>query len=208
MIDFDALKDEELAILANVDESAINAIIRRFEPLIGGIVSGFFLKGGDRDDLMQAGRVGVMEAVRAFDVTKNANFRTFATRCVQRKVVDAVRADSAKRNAPLNDGVSIEGSTSGEDDTMAIGNVIGTKGTPEQGSIEKEDYTEMVEAIKGSVTDRDIAILALYLDDNSYAQIAEAVGVEVKTVDNTIQKIKRKINAFRTQLKSTKTDKS
>ena len=193
MSNFDALKDEELAILAKVDGRAMNAIIRRCEPLIGGNVSGYYLKGGDRDDLMQAGRVGVMEAVKAFDVTKGGSFRTLATKCVQRKLVDAVRADSTKGNQPLNAAVSIESQPSGEDDAPTIENVIGTKGTPEQHHIEKESFGEMVDAIKGWATDRELEILALYLDRMSYADIALAVGTDTKAVDNAIQKIKRKI---------------
>lgn len=193
MTSFKSLSDEELAILAKVDERAMNEIIKRFEPMIGGRVSGYYLVGGDRDDLMQAGRVAITEAVRSFDVTKGGSFITLATLCVKRKLIDAVKSDNTMRNHALNQAVSIDGTLQGEDDAPGIENVISAKGTPEQYHIERESFDETVNAIVGVSTERELDVLAMYLEGKTYAEIAVKLGTDKKYVDNAIQKIKRKI---------------
>lgn len=190
---FAGLTDEELAVLAKVDERAMTEIIKRFEPMIGGKVQGFYLTGGDRDDLMQAGRMAVIEAVRAYDPAKGGSFRTLAALSIKRRLIDAVKADNKKGNVALNEAVSIEGSHSGEDDAPAIENVISTKGTPEQNHIERESYDETVSAITKNATELELTVLTMYLDGLSYANIASEIGRDKKFVDNTIQKLKRKI---------------
>ena len=187
------LTDEQLAELAKTDERAMDEIIRRFEPMVGGKVSAFYLVSGDRDDLMQAGRLAITEAVRSYDAAKGGSFVTFAALCVKRKLIDAVKADNTMRNQALNQALSIDGTLGNEDDALSFENIISAKGTPEQHHLEREAYDETLSAIVNATTAVELDVLSMYLDGKSYAEIADSIGTDKKHVDNTIQKIKRKI---------------
>lgn len=204
MKSFDALNDDELAVLARSDNMAMEALIRRFEPLVRGKARSFYIVGGDADDLMQAGRLALTDAVKSYDLGKSGGFKTFAGVCVKRKLIDAIKSANRLKHLPLNGAMSIDGAPGDEEDSPAIENVIPSGDNPELSYIETENYNETVSLIRTELSQTELDILRLYLSGKNYAEIALAISNKPKYVDNSIQRIKRKIRRALGTVDSTK----
>ena len=200
------LNDDELAILARSDDMAMESLIRRFEPLVRGKARSFYLVGGDGEDLVQIGRVALSDAVKSYDPARSGGFKTFALICVKRKLIDAIKSANRLKHLPLNGAMSIDGAPDGED-APAIENVIPSRDNPEVTYIETEDYNETVSTIKTELSRLELEILRLYLSGKNYSEIASVISNKPKYVDNSIQRIKRKIRKALAVSDSTKISK-
>ena len=157
----------------------------------------FFLAGGDSEDLIQEGMLGLLSAIREFRSDRGARFRTFAELCVRRRIISVVRAAAGGKHSPLNDYVSLDPSLFlAHQDFTFFGTAYHQQRNPEDVVIHEENLSTLEEAIRKGLTGLEAQVLACYLHGLSYAEIAEEVQRSTKSVDNAVQRIRRKIAQY------------
>ncbi|PWM75254.1 MAG: RNA polymerase sporulation sigma factor SigH [Bacillota bacterium] len=182
--------DEELCARAQGgDLGALNALFDRYRTMVKSIVHSYFLSGGDREDLLQEGMIGLFKAVNGYN--GKAGFKTFAALCVKRNVLSAIRLSGRDKHKPLNNYVSLSGA--GEDGAgyeLLVGREVLD---PETEYINNESLAELTEGIHFTLSKFERKVLALYLDGYSYENIGEKLGKSAKSADNALQRIRKKI---------------
>lgn len=190
-----SITDETLCAQAAAgDRAAEETLVLRYTRLVRACARPFFLAGGDSEDLIQEGMMGLLLAIREFRPDRKAQFPTFAALCVRRRIISAVRAASGGKHCPLNNYVSLEPSLfSANQDVASLGTAYRRQGNPEDVVIHEETLSALEEAIQRQLTGLEAQVLALYLNGLSYSEIAEEVQRSTKSVDNAVQRIRRKI---------------
>ena len=189
-VQFQELSDEELCrSAAHGDTQAESELVRRYGQLVRACARPLFLAGGDSEDLIQEGMLGLLTAIRGFDPGRDAAFRTFAEICVRSRLMSAVRAAQGGKHAPLNHSVSFEPPLFDGTNSYLFSSVA----SPEDVIIGREELKERLDALKGQLSELEAKILTPYLNGLSCAEIAERVGRSQKSVDNAIQRIRRKV---------------
>ncbi|MBR5782747.1 MAG: sigma-70 family RNA polymerase sigma factor [Clostridia bacterium] len=174
--------DQNLLIRAKAgDQTAYVEILEFFTPLLRMITSSYFLIGGDREDLFQEGCLGLYGAVCSYEAEKNDNFIKYAKICIHRALLSAVKRDSRLKNASLN--TSIPLSDAPELKEMSAEDIV----------LGRERLVEVYEKIEDKLTDREHRVLSLFVDGNSYKEIAEKLGINAKAVDNALTRIRGKL---------------
>ena len=173
---------------AKGDPAAEEELAVRYARLVRACARPLFLAGGDSEDLIQEGMVGLLTAIRSFDPGRDAAFRTFAEVCVRSRMLTAIRAAQGGKHAPLNHSVSYEPPLF--DGTNAY--LFSSAESPEDVVIGREELRERLEALKGRLSKFEAQILPPYLSGLSCGEIAQRVGRSQKSVDNAIQRIRRK----------------
>lgn len=182
--------DETLSQMATLgDTSAEEELIGRYARLVRICARPLFLVGGDSEDLIQEGMLGLLGAVRAFDHTRNVTFRTFAETCIRNRLTSAIKAALRTKHKPLNDSVSIE--TPQFDSNEVYHSTL--KLSPEDLIIGQEEKRELLNRLKNQLSPLEAEILPHYLDGFSCAEIAHTVGKSPKSVDNAVQRIRKKL---------------
>ena len=181
--------DEELCLgAARGDSQAETELVSRYGWLVRACARPLFLAGGDSEDLIQEGFLGLLTAIRSFDPARDAGFHTFAEVCIRSRLLSAVRAAQGGKHAPLNHSVSYEPPLF--DGPSAY--LFSSAESPEDVVIGREERKERLEALKGRLSKFEAQILPPYLDGLSCGEIAQRVGRSQKSVDNAIQRIRRK----------------
>ncbi|MBE6935936.1 MAG: sigma-70 family RNA polymerase sigma factor [Ruminococcaceae bacterium] len=187
---YEALSDEALlASLADGDSAAQDALIRRYTRLIRACARPYFLNGGDSEDLLQEGLLGLLSAIRSYDPAKSS-FRTFAVLCIRRSIISAVRAAQNHNNAILNDSLSIDQVLSEDGTSLPL-----TAQDPEALIIHRDERRRLERELSRSLSDFEQHVLTLYLKGLSYREMASALGRPPKSIDNAVQRIRRKYEA-------------
>ena len=177
--------DESLVERAQAgDKQATEELLSRYAGLVRGRARGFFLVGGETEDLIQEGMIGLYRAVSEYRVDREGgmSFKNFAYLCVSRRIIDAVKASARKKNVPLNNYVSLFQS----EWEMPVS-------SPEDEVIRGEDRREFLQKMSKELSDFEFRVTVMYLDGLSCAEICEATGKEEKSVDNAIQRSKKKL---------------
>ncbi|MDY3905589.1 sigma-70 family RNA polymerase sigma factor [Pseudoflavonifractor phocaeensis] len=164
-------------------------MVRRYGQLVRACARPLFLAGGDSEDLIQEGMLGLLAAIRSFDPDRDAAFRTYAEICVRSRLHSAVRAAQGGKHAPLNHSVSFEPPLF--DGTNA--HLFSSAESPEDVIIGREELKERLDALKGQLSELEAKILPPYLNGLTCGEIARRVGRPQKSVDNAIQRIRRKV---------------
>ncbi len=190
--------DESLcAQAASGDRAAEETLVLRYTRLVRVCARPFFLAGGDSEDLIQEGMLGLLSAIREFRPQRGASFRTFAELCVRRRIISVVRAAAAGKHTPLNDSVSLDPSLFlANQDFTSFGMAYHQHRNPEDVVIHEENLSALEEAIRKGLTRLEAKVLAYYLNGLSYAEIAEEVHRSTKSVDNAVQRVRRKIAQY------------
>ena len=187
---FDRLSDEELCLQrVSGNSGAEEELVRRYGQLVRACARPLFLAGGDSEDLIQEGMMGLLTAIRSYDPQKAASFRTYAEICIRSKLVTAVRAAQRDKHLPLNHSISFE--TPLFDGTSEF--LFPSEESPEDVVIGREELQERLDALKGQLSGFEAEILSYYLGGLSCAEIASRVGRSYKSVDNAVQRIRRKM---------------
>lgn len=194
MVNFSVLSDSELLNLARSgDKDAENALILRYRRLVKAVARPFFLAGGDSEDLQQEGMIGLLSAIREYDSKVGASFHTYAEICVRRRIISAAKSASRRKHAPLNDGVSLDELLSDENQlSLALGPQRFCRG-PEDQVLEQERACDFISSYSRHLSAFERTILTHYLDGCSCAEIAARCGRSAKSVDNAIQRIRKKL---------------
>ncbi len=179
---------------ASGDRIAEEALVMRYNRLVRICARPFFLAGGDSEDLIQEGMVGLLNAIREFDPMKGAAFRTYAETCIRNRIRSAIRAASRDKHTPLNHSVSFETPLlDGNTDSFPFLSPQGAGPNPEDVLISREEQEERLGTLKGQLSGFEAKILRLYLQGLSYVEIAEQANRSPKAVDNAVQRIRRKV---------------
>src|SRR6266550_4237841 len=178
------LEDLQLVIKArNGDSVAMDALIRRYTGFVRLKASSYFLAGGDNDDLLQEGLIGLYKAVRDFRADKETSFRSFAELCVTRQIITAIKTATRFKHSPLNTYVSFSHKPAGQDGVHEPSVMV----------ISTEELQSLVMCLGTGLSTLEADALRLYLEGSSYEEMAERLGCDTKTIDNALQRVKRKI---------------
>ena len=192
------LEDLQLVIRArNGDGTALDVLIRRYTGFVRLKASSYFLAGGDAEDLVQEGLIGLYKAVRDFRSDKETSFRSFAELCVTRQIITAIKTATRFKHAPLNTYVSFSHTPAGQEaeGECTLGDALPGPGVndPSVCVISTEELQSLVFCLGTGLSPLEADALRLYLDGLSYEGMAEELGCDTKTIDNALQRVKRKI---------------
>jgi RNA polymerase sporulation-specific sigma factor len=192
------LEDLQLALKArNGDDVAMDQLIRRYTGFVRLKASSYFLAGGDSEDLIQEGLIGLYKAVRDYRTDKETSFRSFAELCVTRQIITAIKTATRFKHAPLNTYVSFSHTPAGQesDGDCTLGDALPGSAVDEPSVcvISTEELQSLVGCLGTSLSGLESDSLRLYLEGSSYEQMAEELGCDTKTIDNALQRVKRKI---------------
>lgn len=198
--DLNDLDDEQLVYAAqNNDTRATNVLMKRYRDFVSTKVRTYFLVGADRDDIFQEGMIGLYKAVRDFDIKKCPSFKAFAGVCVSRRIITAIKSANRQKHIPLNSYVSLDKSVYDDDSSDgAYINVIQEPYSvnPESIVIDRENMDKIEYQISKTLSKLELQVLVYYLRGMNYREISELIKKDVKSVDNAIQRIKRKLEAI------------
>src|SRR5580765_274895 len=192
------LADLQLVVRArNGDGDALEALIRRYTGFVRLKASSYFLAGGDPDDLIQEGLIGLYKAVRDFRHDKETSFRSFAELCVTRQIITAIKTATRFKHSPLNSYISFSHTPAGQDPDgeCTLGDAL--PGSPVNDPvvcvISSEELQSLVFCLGTGLSQLEADALRLYLEGSSYEQMADELGCDTKTIDNALQRVKRKV---------------
>ena len=188
--------DEKLAALAQGgDDRAFDYLLDKYRVLVRKKSSSYYIIGADRDDIIQEGMIGLFKAVRDFDPGREASFKTFADICVSRQMLTAVKNALRQKHAPLNFYVSLNKPIAESDGESELADVFGGNemANPEDIVINREKADCLEVKVNEALSRFELRVLSLYLQGNSYLSIGKAIGKDSKSVDNAIQRIRKKI---------------
>jgi RNA polymerase sporulation-specific sigma factor len=192
------LEDLQLVVKArNGDGQALDQLIRRYTGFVRLKASSYFLAGGDSEDLIQEGLIGLYKAVRDFRHDKETSFRSFAELCVTRQIITAIKTATRFKHSPLNTYVSFSHTPAGQDQDgeCSLGDALPgpSVNDPSVCVISTEELQSLVFALGSGLSKLEADALKLYLEGSSYEEMAEDLGCDTKTIDNALQRVKRKI---------------
>jgi len=192
MEDYRKISDEELAVISRADECAAEALMTRYKKAVKSIARQYFLAGGEEDDLIQEGTLGLFKAITTYDGV--SAFKNYALKCIRSSIISTVRKSTSDKSKALNGYIPIY---AGEDDDKTPFIKDGVI-DPEEEYINVEAAREFMANVKQALSGYEYDILTTYLEGYSYADIAARVKKNVKSVDNAVQRIRKKIAKVKT----------
>jgi RNA polymerase sporulation-specific sigma factor len=191
------VEDLRLVLRArNGDDAALDALVRRYTGFVRLKASSYFLAGGESDDLIQEGLIGLYKAVRDFRSDKDTSFRSFAELCITRQIITAIKTATRFKHSPLNTYVSFSHTPAGQDDgDCTLGDALPGPGVDDPAIcvISTEELQSLVFCLGTGLSPLESDALRLYLEGNSYEEMAVELGCDTKTIDNALQRVKRKV---------------
>lgn len=193
------IEDQFLIALAKQgDPDALDRLVRRYQGFVRLKASSYFLAGGDAEDLIQEGLVGLYKAIRDYRTDRESSFRNFAELCITRQIITAIKTATRNKHTPLNQYVSFSTTPSGQQsaegdqtlDEFLPGPAVDD---PASRVISSEELRALVDCLAAELSELESEVLALYLDGRSYEEIALITERDTKTVDNALQRVKRKV---------------
>ncbi|MDQ3963488.1 MAG: RNA polymerase sporulation sigma factor SigH [Actinomycetota bacterium] len=189
--------DEDLVERARTgSEQAIETLLHRYRHYARAKARTYFLAGADREDIVQEGMIGLFKAIRDFRADRNAAFRAFAELCITRQIITAIKTATRQKHIPLNSYVSLNKQSAGDDDeSRSLGDVLTSAEVldPAELLISAEEIASIKESMGRLLSELESEVLRLYMDGKSYQEIADMLGRHVKSIDNALQRIKRKL---------------
>jgi RNA polymerase sporulation-specific sigma factor len=186
-----------IALAKQGNRDAYHRLVRRYYGFVRLKASSYFLAGGDADDLIQEGLVGLYKAIRDYRSDRESSFRNFAELCITRQIITAVKTATRNKHTPLNQYVSFASTPSGDSgendstlDEMLPGSSVHD---PVNQVISSEELRALVACLSTALSELESRVLALYLDGHSYEEVGRRLGCDCKTVDNALQRVKRKV---------------
>jgi len=197
------MTDEQLAFNAKNDEVALEFLIEKYKNFVLSKSRPYFLIGADKDDLIQEGMIGLYKAIIDYNEGKNASFKTFANLCITRQIITAVKASTRQKHIPLNSYLSLDKPLFDEETDVTIGESMISELyiEPEEQIIHLEDIKNIRKAIDTVLTPMEKRALKLYLQGISYKEISEVLDKAPKSIDNALQRVKKKLERHMNSLK-------
>ena len=191
------LTDEQIITdIKNGDEQALVYLLNKYKDLVNSKVGKYFIIGAEREDIVQEGMIGLFKAIKGFDNTKQNTFKTFANICIERQLITAIKTSNRQKHMPLNSYLSLNISAydNNEDDSVELMDTFNsnTIEDPLETIMKQEQYTEVENAVNKSLSKFEKQVLNRFLNGESYVKIAEKLDTPVKSIDNAIQRIRKK----------------
>ena len=196
--DYDNIKDEDLIeIIKSGDKQAFEYLINKYKELVNMKVSKYYIVGAERDDIVQEGLIGLFKAIKSYKPDQQNSFKSFANMCIERQLITAIKTSNRQKHMPLNSYLSLNISAydeeEGESDTTLMDIFNTTLIEDPLDTITKKEYLQDIEkTIDKSLSDFEKKVLNKYINGKSYIQIAEDLDAPVKSIDNAIQRIRKK----------------
>ncbi|MCL6632900.1 MAG: RNA polymerase sporulation sigma factor SigH [Alicyclobacillus herbarius] len=193
------MTDEELvAAVHQGDNEALEFLIHRYRNFVRAKARSYFLIGADREDIVQEGMIGLFKSVRDFREDKLTSFKAFAELCVTRQIITAIKTATRQKHIPLNSYVSLDKPIYDEDSDRTLLDVLSTVrvADPEDMVIHQEEFDAIEVTMSELLSDLERKVLMLYLDGRSYQEIAVDLDRHVKSIDNALQRVKRKLEKY------------
>jgi len=197
--DYEAMLDEEVVEFARGGSNvALEYLINKYKNFVRSKARSYFLIGADREDIIQEGMIGLYKAIRDFRADKLSSFRAFAELCVTRQIITAIKTATRQKHIPLNSYVSLNKPIYDEDSDRTLLDVIsGSRvADPEEMIISREEFGDIEEKIGEILSELEWKVLMSYLDGKSYQEIAGDLNRHVKSIDNALQRVKRKLERY------------
>lgn len=191
------LSDEELVYKAKLgDENAENELLELYKGLVVKLARSYFILGGEMEDIVQEGMIGLYKAIKGYNNAKNTTFKTFATMCIKHQIQSAIKVANAKKNSPLSNSVSLQSfSENSDDDDFLPVNLI-FQVSPDEKIINKERYKNLLEEIRKMLSEKEMKVLRLYLKGYTYKEIGKILKMPYKSIDNSLSRIKTKLRSL------------
>ena len=192
---YEALTDEEIIErIKSGDNNAQNYLLEKYSDLVNIKANKFFLIGAEDDDMFQEGMIGLYKAIKSFDLEKQNSFKTFANLCIERQLITAIKTSNRQKHIPLNSSFSLNLSAYDENDDTSVLEILDTKTVEDPlDTITKKEYYEFIESrIDKNLSTFEKQVLNRYVEGESYVDIANKLDTPVKSVDNAIQRIRKK----------------
>jgi len=196
---YELMTDEEVVDLVRDNHAeALEYLINKYKNFVRAKARSYFLIGADREDIVQEGMIGLYKSIRDFRGDKLTSFKAFAELCITRQIITAIKTATRQKHIPLNSYVSLDKPIYDEDSDRTLLDVIsGTKVTdPEELFINREEFDDIEGKMSEILSDLERQVLMLYLDGRSYQQIAVELKRHVKSIDNALQRVKRKLERY------------
>lgn len=188
------------------DDEALTYILEKYKDLVNAKVGKYFIIGAEREDTIQEGMIGLFKAIKCFDPDKQNSFKSFANICIERQLITAIKTSNRQKHMPLNSYLSLNTSAyeNNDDDSIELLETFNsnTIEDPLETIMKQEEYTEVEKAVNKNLSNFERQVLTRFLNGESYNKIAEKLETPVKSVDNAIQRIRKK--AIKNMLNNTK----
>nr|WP_256558368.1 RNA polymerase sporulation sigma factor SigH [Halobacillus sp. A1] len=198
-MDFSRLDDEEIIERINLGQvQALDFLIDKYKNFVRAKARTYFLIGADREDIVQEGMIGLYKAIRDYQGDKLSSFKAFAELCVTRQIITAIKTATRQKHIPLNSYVSLDKPIFDEEADRTLLDVIaGSKAIdPQELMVNKERFGDIEEKISELLSDLEQKVLALYLDGKTYQEISVELNRHIKSIDNALQRVKRKLERY------------
>ena len=195
---YSVMNDEQLIeLIKSGDKYAIDFLIEKYKDLVNMKVSKYFIIGAEKEDIIQEGMIGLFKAIQSFKSDKQNSFKTFANLCIERQLITAIKTSNRQKHMPLNSYLSLSASAYNNEDDDSDSSMIEffdshTTEDPLETLTKKEYYQTVENAIDKSLSDFEKPVLRRFIKGESYVNIAESLNTPVKSVDNAIQRIRKK----------------
>ena len=194
---FDEMTDEQIVLeVQKGDKQALSYVMNKYKELVNIKVSKYFMVGAERDDIVQEGLIGLFKAIKMFNKDKNNSFKSFANMCIERQLITAIKSSTRQKHMPLNSYLSLNASAydNEEENGMELINMLDNKMVedPLETVMKKEYYEQIESSIEKSLSSFEKQVLDGYVKGYSYVTIAKQLDSPVKSVDNAIQRIRKK----------------
>ena len=194
---FKEMTDEQVVVIAQQEQNefAIDYIVNKYKNFVRAKARTYFLVGADRDDIIQEGMIGLYKATRDFRHDKLASFRAFAELCITRQIITAIKSATRQKHAPLNSYISLNKPVYDEESERTLLDIIATSivTDPEELIISKEELKHIESKMNELLSDLELQVVEYYLNGKSYQYIADKLKRDVKSIDNALQRVKRKL---------------
>ena len=196
---YNDIKDEEIIVkIKTGNEQALTYLLNKYKPLVNNKVNKYFIIGAEKEDIIQEGMIGLYKAIKSFDMEKQNTFKTFANICIERQLITAIKTSTRQKHMPLNTCISLNTSAySNEDDSIELLETYNNKTIedPLETMMKKEYYKEIKQTITSSLSKFEKQVLDRLVLGESYETIAKRFDTPVKSIDNAIQRIRKKANS-------------
>ena len=193
---YNNMTDEDLInIIKSGDKQALNYLIEKYQDLVNMKVSKYFMVGAEKEDIIQEGLIGLFKAIKNYNEDKQNSFKTFANLCIERQLITAIKTSNRQKHSPLNFYLSLNNSAYENDESEnSLLDIFNSKliEDPLDTVTKKEYYNNIEIAIEKSLSSFEKQVLTRYINGESYVKIAEKLNTPVKSIDNAIQRIRRK----------------
>ncbi len=196
MRNYEILEDMTLVELAHTgDDESLNHLINRYRNFVRAKARPYFLIGAEREDLIQEGMIGLYKAIRDFKEDKTSSFRSFAELCITRQILTAIKTATRQKHGPLNSSVSLDKPLSDDESNYTLLDLLSEENrtNPEMMLINREKSLDMQLKISELLSELERNVLNLHLEGKSYLEISNELQTHVKSIDNALQRVKKKL---------------